>query len=58
MRFGGMPLWIGGVVVLFVLRRVAPPTLVGVLSLVWIAYAFYSWVVPPLVRRRVMGRGA
>src|SRR5882672_1536338 len=43
-------MWIGVIVILRGLRNTAPE-LYGPVALAWLAYAIYSWVWPPLIRR-------
>lgn len=47
---GSIALWVGAIVVLGALARVAP-RLVRPLGLAYLVYVIYSWVQPPLVRR-------
>ena len=56
MRWGPMPVWIAGVVLLVLARTLLPAPVAGALGLLWLGYAIYSWVVPPLVRWRLRAR--
>ena len=49
-------MWIAGVAALFFSSRFAPPPVSATVAAVWVAYCVYSWVVPPLVRKRVNAR--
>ena len=53
LRFGPVRTWLVVVLSVFALRAAGLPALAGVLGLTWLVYCVYSWVVPPLVRRRV-----
>jgi tetratricopeptide (TPR) repeat protein len=50
-RFGAFRTWAVAVALMFGLRAVGLTPLAVVVTLVWIAYCIYSWVVPPLLRR-------
>lgn len=51
-RFGIGPIWIAGVAILY-LSRLGPPWVTYTATGTWLAYCVYSWVVPPLLRRRL-----
>ncbi len=44
-------LWIGFLIVLSVSKRILPPEGVLWVSIVWLGYAVYSWVYPPILKR-------
>jgi tetratricopeptide (TPR) repeat protein len=46
-------LWFGGLVVANSLRR-GSPVAAGVFLCLWLAYVLYSWIWPPLLRRRML----
>jgi tetratricopeptide (TPR) repeat protein len=50
-RFGPGPVWVAGIVLLIASARVAPPTVAGVILIVWIVFVAYSWLAPPLLER-------
>lgn len=52
-RFGPAWLWIAGMVVLVYTYATGIVPLMLIFGGVWVAYAAYSWVVPPIVRRLV-----
>lgn len=54
-RVGVVGSWIGVVVLITALRSSGAAAAAGVLSLAWLAYCIYSWVVPGIVERRVRG---
>ena len=50
-RWGPVPVTIGGIVLLQLVRSVAPPELTLVLVVVWIVYCLYTWLAPALLPR-------
>jgi hypothetical protein len=56
-RFGPIPVWIAGIVMLTAVERLAPRSVVGAVVLAWLAWVVYTWVGPPLIRRLYLGRG-
>lgn len=52
-RFGQIPLWLGSIAVITVLRIAGHTLIAGALALVYLVYCLYTWIVPPLVRRRM-----
>lgn len=50
MRFGAFKTWAVAVALMFGLRAAGLTPLAVLVTLVWILYCIYSWVVPPLVR--------
>jgi tetratricopeptide (TPR) repeat protein len=57
-RFGAVLPWIVAVGVMFGLRALNLPVAAGIAGLLWFLLCVYSWVVPPLVRRRIRRRWA
>ncbi|MBU2664994.1 hypothetical protein KOI35_15935 [Actinoplanes bogorensis] len=53
LRFGALKTWLAAVGCILLLRAIGLPVLAGLLGFAWLAFCIYSWVVPPLVRRRV-----
>ena len=54
LRFGAVQTWLAAVGLILLLRTAGLPVLGSLLGFAWLAYCVYSWVVPPLVRRRVL----
>jgi tetratricopeptide (TPR) repeat protein len=52
-RFGAGAIWLTGIALVFLTRRFFGDRIGLWFALVWIAYCVYSWVIPPLVRRRL-----
>ena len=50
-RFGPVIVWISAMAILIGIRSLGFTSISGILSFVWIGYAIYTWVAPPLVRR-------
>ncbi len=48
---GAIAVWFVGIVGLRALSQVASPTVVGILTVVWLLYVIYSWVWPPLLKK-------
>lgn len=55
-RVGVIQSWVAVVVTISLLRTAGAQAVAGVLGLTWFLYCVYSWVVPPMVERRVRGR--
>jgi tetratricopeptide (TPR) repeat protein len=55
-RFGPGKVWIAAIVVVFGLRAAGLETVATIAALVYLAFALYSWVAPPIVRRWVRRR--
>ena len=55
-RFGPAVMWISEMVVTFGLRLMGFTTIAGILAITYVAFAIYSWVAPPLVRRFLFRR--
>lgn len=51
-RFGPGKVWIAWLAIFFGLRAAGAEEVAGVLALVYLVFVVYSWVVPPLLRRR------
>ncbi|WP_250006249.1 hypothetical protein [Actinoplanes sp. M2I2] len=54
LRFGAVKTWLTAVLLVIGLRAAGLPVLAGLLGFAWLAFCVYSWVVPPLVRKRVL----
>jgi len=52
-RVNPMVVWIGAVAIIYGLRAAGLPLLSFAFAMIWLAFCVYSWVVPPLVRRRL-----
>lgn len=55
-RFGPVKSWLVAICVIFGLRAAGLAPLAAVAGLAWFLLCVYSWVVPPLVRRRLRKR--
>ncbi len=53
-RFGPLKTWVAAIVVIYGLRLAGLPVLSIAFGLFWAVLCVYSWVVPPLVRRRML----
>lgn len=56
MRFGALPTWVAAIAVIFGLRALGQPVLAMIAGAAWILLCVYSWVVPPLLTRRMKRR--
>ena len=52
-RFGAGPTWVAAVLVIFGLRGAGQDTAAGIATVVWLALCAYSWIVGPMLQRRV-----
>lgn len=52
-RFGAGPVWLAAVVTIVALGAAGLDTAQGVAVVMWLAFCAYSWIVPPLLRRRL-----
>jgi hypothetical protein len=50
-RFGAIPLWAGYLVIAFSLRSGGLTSLAGIVTIGWIVFCIWSWVMPPILRR-------
>ena len=56
-RIGPGRLWVGWIVFLVIGRRVLPTAVMLPLIVIYVVFALYSWVVPPLLRKWLKSRG-
>jgi hypothetical protein len=55
-KFGPGKIWIAFLVLVFGLRGAGLEEAAGITGLVYLAFVMYSWVVPPILRRRLKVR--